>query len=220
MKEGNVVLVFVLSIVGLQVCTRARFVNVVWILAGASMAVSGQVHFVMTGFVFLLDSQFGECGKTSRKIGWMKSHLKLDALTYSMFLIVLMDDAATTWKAEILTECCCPMDVHHPQRSPGFQNERKRAIARQRASMADGGQAYFVMTGFAFKLVSKLGERREKRHGRLNAKIAFETRRVDAQHVLDRADGWCRGDAEGLRTSRMLLHDGRALSPMGVWPSQ
>ena len=27
--------------------------------------------------------------------------------------------------------------------------------------------------------------------------IAFETRRVDAQHVLDRADGWCRDDAGG-----------------------
>eukprot|EP00450_Noctiluca_scintillans_P030133 CAMPEP_0194549832 /NCGR_PEP_ID=MMETSP0253-20130528/95404_1 /TAXON_ID=2966 /ORGANISM="Noctiluca scintillans" /LENGTH=503 /DNA_ID=CAMNT_0039397265 /DNA_START=480 /DNA_END=1992 /DNA_ORIENTATION=+ len=87
MKEGNVVLVFVLScIVGLQVCTRARFVNIVWILAGASMAVSGQVHFVMTGFVFQLVSQFGECGKNVMGDWMMKSHLKLDALTYTMFL--------------------------------------------------------------------------------------------------------------------------------------
>jgi len=110
MKEGNVVLVFVLScIVGLQVCTRARFVNIVWILAGASMAVSGQVHFVMTGFVFQLVSQFGECGKNVMGDWMMKSHLKLDALTYTMFLspmclIVLMVGAAVTWKAEILTD--------------------------------------------------------------------------------------------------------------------
>ena len=87
MKEGNVVLAFVLScIAGLQVCTRARFVNIVWILAGASMAVSGQAHFAMTGFVFQLVSQFGECGKNVMGDWMMKSHLKLDALTYTMFL--------------------------------------------------------------------------------------------------------------------------------------
>ena len=102
--------VFVLSCaVGLQLSTRVRFVNIAWIPAGASMAVSGQIRFVMTGFVFLLDSQFGECGNTSRKIGWMKSHLKLDALTCGMFpssmcLVVLMAGTAATRKAEILTD--------------------------------------------------------------------------------------------------------------------
>jgi len=110
MKEGNVVLVFSLScLVGLQYCTRARFVNIVWILAGSSMAVSGQVHFVMTGFVFQLVSQLGECGKNVMGDWMMKSHLKLDALTYTMFLspmclVVLVIGAAVTWKAEILTD--------------------------------------------------------------------------------------------------------------------
>jgi drug/metabolite transporter (DMT)-like permease len=110
MKEGNVVLVFALScVVGLQVCTRSRFVNIVWILAGASMAVSGQVHFVLAGFLFQLISQFSECGKNVMGDWMMKSHLKLDALTYTMFLspmclIVLMVGAAVTWKAEILTD--------------------------------------------------------------------------------------------------------------------
>ena len=84
MKEGDVVLVFVLSyIVGLQVCTRARFGNIVWILAGASMAVSGQAHFVMTGFAFEFVSKPGACGKNVTEDWRMKSHLKLDALTYS-----------------------------------------------------------------------------------------------------------------------------------------
>ena len=66
MKGGNLLPVFVLScIMGPQLSTLARFVNIAWILAGASMAVSGQVHFAMAGFVFLLDSQFRECGETS-----------------------------------------------------------------------------------------------------------------------------------------------------------
>ena len=66
MKEGNAMPVFVLSCtMALQLSTRVRFVNNAWILAGASMAVSEQVHFAMTGFVFPLDSQFGESEETS-----------------------------------------------------------------------------------------------------------------------------------------------------------
>jgi len=110
MKEGNLVLVFVLSCaVGLQLCTRARFVNVVWILVGASMSVGGQVDFVLAGFVYQFISQFGECGKNVMGDWMMKSHLKLDALTYTMFLspmclVVLLIGAALTWEAEILTD--------------------------------------------------------------------------------------------------------------------
>jgi len=97
--------VFVLSCtVGRQLNTRVRFVNIAWIPAGALLPVSGQVRFVMTGFVFLLESKFGECGKTSQKIGWMKSHLKLDAMTHSMCLTVQMVGAAVTREAEILTD--------------------------------------------------------------------------------------------------------------------
>eukprot|EP00450_Noctiluca_scintillans_P001399 CAMPEP_0194502578 /NCGR_PEP_ID=MMETSP0253-20130528/26229_1 /TAXON_ID=2966 /ORGANISM="Noctiluca scintillans" /LENGTH=80 /DNA_ID=CAMNT_0039344745 /DNA_START=18 /DNA_END=256 /DNA_ORIENTATION=- len=63
----------------------------------------------MTGFVFQLVSQFGECGKNVMGDWMMKSHLKLDALTYTMFLspmclVVLVIGAAVTWKAEILTD--------------------------------------------------------------------------------------------------------------------
>ena len=91
MKKGNAMPVFVHSCtVGLQLSTCVRFVNIAWIPAGALMPVSGQVRFVMTGLVFQLESQFGECGKTSQKIGWMKSHLKLDALMHSTCLTVQM----------------------------------------------------------------------------------------------------------------------------------
>ena len=89
MKEGNVMLVFVLSCtVGHQSCTRARFVNIVWIVAEASMAVGGQANFVMTGFAFKLVPKLGECGKNVTEDWRMKSHLNLDALTYNMFVIV------------------------------------------------------------------------------------------------------------------------------------
>ena len=65
MKRSNVMPVFVLSCtMGLQLSTRARFVSIAWILAGASMAVSGKVLFAMAGFVFLLVSHFGVCGET------------------------------------------------------------------------------------------------------------------------------------------------------------
>jgi len=74
-----------------------------------------------------------------------------------------MAGTAATRKAEILTDLVVS----------GFHVERDRAVARRRASMADSGQAHFVMTDFAFKLGSKLGECREKRHGRLNDKIAL-----------------------------------------------
>ena len=50
------------------------------------MAVSGQAHLVTTGLVFQLVSQFGECGKNVMGDWMMKSHLKLGALTYTMFL--------------------------------------------------------------------------------------------------------------------------------------
>ena len=65
MKEGNVMLVFVLSCtVGLQSCTRARFVNIVWIVAEVLRWPSaGQANIVMTGFAFKLVSKLGECGK-------------------------------------------------------------------------------------------------------------------------------------------------------------
>mmetsp|Transcript_52095 Transcript_52095/g.138837 ORF Transcript_52095/g.138837 Transcript_52095/m.138837 type:complete len:331 (-) Transcript_52095:83-1075(-) len=110
MKEGNIVLVFLLScVLGLQVATRARVVNIVWILGGSLMAVSGQIDFAITGFTYQLISQLGECSKNVMGDWMMKSHLKLDALTYTMFLspmclVVLLIGAALTWEAEILTD--------------------------------------------------------------------------------------------------------------------
>jgi len=64
------------------------------------MAVSEQVHFVMTGFAFQLfrSSMSAETKVHGRLV--TKSHLKLDALPYTW----------ATWKAEILTQFC---RIHH-----------------------------------------------------------------------------------------------------------
>jgi len=86
MKESNVVLVFCLSAaVGLQSFTRARAIAIAWIISGASMAVTGEIHFSMFGFVVQALSQLGECSKNV--LGeWMmtSSSLRLDPLTYTM----------------------------------------------------------------------------------------------------------------------------------------
>jgi len=110
MKEGNIVLVFLLScLLGLQVATRARVVNIVWILGGSLMAVSGQIDFAIMGFTYQLISQFGECSKNVLGDWMMKSHLKLDALTYTMFLapacfVILLIGVVSSWTSEIVTD--------------------------------------------------------------------------------------------------------------------
>merc|ERR1711974_545998 len=63
----------------------------------------------MGGFVFQLVSQLGECGKNVMGDWMMKSHLKLDALTYTMFLapmylVVLLIGVALTWQAEVISD--------------------------------------------------------------------------------------------------------------------
>lgn len=88
MKETNVVWVFCLSaLVGSQQISRARVFTIIWILVGASLAVTGEVHFVMLGFLLQALSQAGEVCKTV--LGeWMMttSNFKLDALTYTLTL--------------------------------------------------------------------------------------------------------------------------------------
>lgn len=88
MKEANIVLVFVLSCLGgLQVADRSKVLVLCWILAGSLLAVQGEIHFVLFGFLIQGLSQFAECGKNV--FGeWIlsKSELRLDPLTYTMFM--------------------------------------------------------------------------------------------------------------------------------------
>merc|ERR1719265_2216152 len=64
MKQGNVALVFGLScLTGSQTPDRMKLVVVCWVIVGSVMAVTGEIHFVLIGFLIQMASQFGECGK-------------------------------------------------------------------------------------------------------------------------------------------------------------
>merc|ERR1719245_1606860 len=98
MKEANVMLVFVIScIVGLQSCNRLRAVIIVWVIAGASVAVSGEVRFKWAGFVYQAVSQLAECSRmVMGEI--VLSGKKLDPLTYTLFLApILIIGNAVHW---------------------------------------------------------------------------------------------------------------------------
>lgn len=111
MKEANLVLVFILScLAGLSAWSRPKTLNIVWIICGASLAVAGEVHFAMIGFVFQAISQVGECSKNVLGDWIMNgSDFKLDPLTYTMFmapvcLVVLCIGSAVTWQESIVPD--------------------------------------------------------------------------------------------------------------------
>jgi hypothetical protein len=88
MKQGNVVIVFLLSCaMGSQTCNRLKSTIVLWIVIGCCMAVTGELHFVFIGFAIQLVSQSAECGKNIAQ-EWVLSgsDLKLDPLTYNTFM--------------------------------------------------------------------------------------------------------------------------------------
>jgi len=111
MKEANIVLVYSMSCgCGLNTWTRAKVVNIMWIIAGASIAVTGEVHFLWTGFILQAVSQVGECSKNVLGDWLMNgSDLKLDPLTYTLFmapmcLMVLVVGNFFAWNSNVLPD--------------------------------------------------------------------------------------------------------------------
>jgi len=109
-KESNIVLVFGIScLAGMAVLTCDKVVNIIWIVGGASMAVVGEVHFVLVGFLYQVMSQLGECCKNVMGEWMMKGRFKLDPLTYTMFmapvcLVFLLIGSAVTWDAHCISD--------------------------------------------------------------------------------------------------------------------
>uniref|UniRef100_A0A7S4S7B9 Sugar phosphate transporter domain-containing protein n=1 Tax=Alexandrium monilatum TaxID=311494 RepID=A0A7S4S7B9_9DINO len=109
MKEANVMLVFLFScIVGLQGFSRLRCLVIFWVIVGASISVSGEVHFKWLGFIYQGVSQLAE---VSRMIMGeiVLSGRKLDPLTYNMFLapiclLVLIVANAVHWSPGTLND--------------------------------------------------------------------------------------------------------------------
>jgi len=109
MKEANLVIVFFMAAcVGLQTVNRAKLLVIVWIIAASTLAVKGEIRFVMAGFILQLISMFTECGKNVLgEYLLTSSGMKLDPLTYTMFmapvcLAVLTVGVAFTWDPKII----------------------------------------------------------------------------------------------------------------------
>jgi len=106
-KEANVVLVFGLGVLaGMQQCSRSKIFVLAWIMLGCCLAVHGEVHFIMFGLMIQLFSQVCECSKTVFGEWLMTGSLKLDPLTYTMFVApvstsILVVATACTWNHEI-----------------------------------------------------------------------------------------------------------------------
>merc|ERR1740123_2121212 len=109
-------IVFIIScIVGLQSCNRLRAVIIIWVIAGASVAVSGEVHFKWAGFICQAVSQLAECSRmVMGEI--VLSGKKLDPLTYTLFLapicfIVLVIGNAVHWSPGTFRDlpAMCPL---------------------------------------------------------------------------------------------------------------
>lgn len=110
-KEGNVVIVFAMGCcVGLQIATRARVVILLWIVAGAVCAVTGELHFLWVGFVLQVVAQFSECSKNVMGEWLMQGEsFKLDPMTYTMFvapaaLAALLVGTAASWNADVIPD--------------------------------------------------------------------------------------------------------------------
>mmetsp|Transcript_66025 Transcript_66025/g.214775 ORF Transcript_66025/g.214775 Transcript_66025/m.214775 type:complete len:349 (-) Transcript_66025:123-1169(-) len=108
MKEGNVIIAFLMSCAaGLQAMNRVRCAIIAWIIVGSSMAVSGEVNFVLIGFVFQLISQLAECSRAVMgEVVLSGGGLKLDPLSYTLFvaptcLAVLIGGNMATWDPAI-----------------------------------------------------------------------------------------------------------------------
>jgi len=111
MKETSIVTVFCMSsAVGLQVMTRAKAAILIWIIAGAAVAVTGEVHASLVGVVLQAVSQLGEC--TKNVMGeWLMSgqSFNLDPLTYTIIvapvsLMVLLGGCVATWSHAVFVD--------------------------------------------------------------------------------------------------------------------
>ncbi|CAK0900950.1 unnamed protein product [Prorocentrum cordatum] len=111
MKETNVVFVFLFSaIAGLQTVNRQRLFVIAWVISGSTLCVSGELNFVLAGFVLQAVAQFAECLRAViAEMILTGSDYKLDSLSYAFFispvcLVVLIIGNIVTWNSDILPD--------------------------------------------------------------------------------------------------------------------
>jgi len=155
MKEGNVIIIFLISCaLGLQVMNRVRLAVIFWIAACSTLCIGNELNFVFVGFVIQLISQVAECCRVvlgECVLGG--SGLKLDPLTYTMFaaptcLLVLMVGNAFTWEAEIVTLAMQHWHLLLPNASLAFVLNLTVATAIKEVSAVG-----FILTGVVKDIV-------------------------------------------------------------------
>jgi len=87
MKQTNVITIYIFSVIsGLESLRHCSAMLLMTILAGALMAIQGELHFVMKGFVLQAISSWSEAAKIVLQSFLMSGQAKLDPLTLFLFM--------------------------------------------------------------------------------------------------------------------------------------
>jgi len=87
MKQWNVVIIYAFSVLaGLEALRRCSIVLLTFIICGVLLAIRGQLHFELAGFVLQVISSLSEATKVIMQGVLMSGSLKLDALTMVLFM--------------------------------------------------------------------------------------------------------------------------------------
>lgn len=109
MKQSNVAMIFIVScIVGTQKFDAQKGLVIAAILTGVCASVQGEVHFVLLGFLIQGTSQVGEITKIMMQENILSSDLKLDPMTYQIFIgpgciAALVGYTILTWEDAMLS---------------------------------------------------------------------------------------------------------------------
>jgi len=109
MKEANVIIVFLMAVAaGLQDINRLRLLIVVWVLAGATLAASGEIEFNWIGLQLQLASQLAESSRiVMGEVLLGGGGVKLDPLSFTLYVAPccfcwLFVGMAFSWDAGII----------------------------------------------------------------------------------------------------------------------
>jgi len=87
MKQSNIVTIYALSLLaGLEAPRRCSLWLLLLVLAGASLAVEGELHFQARGFLLQAASSLSEAAKVVAQSVLMAGEHRLDALTMVLFM--------------------------------------------------------------------------------------------------------------------------------------
>lgn len=87
MKQSNIVVIYTLSVLaGLEALRRCSVILLLGTLCGTMMAIHGELHFMLTGFLLQLVSTLSEAVKVITQGILMSGSYKLDPMTMVLFM--------------------------------------------------------------------------------------------------------------------------------------